>query len=65
MRMKRTLFRLSAAALLVAVSAGPQLLTAQTEVDDAPCKFKTRWRDAYGRCPGCCNSIEYSCPCTT
>ena len=65
MRIKRTLIRLSAAALLVSVSAGPQLLTAQTEVIEDACKFKTRWKDSRGRCPACCNSIEYSCPCTT
>ena len=65
MRPGRTLFRLAAAALLLGASAGPRLLTAQTEVVDDACKFKTRWKDAHGRCPSCCNAVEYSCPCTT
>jgi hypothetical protein len=64
MSLKRSCVRLAAAALLLAAGAGPRLLTAQTQLSDDGCKFKTRWKDGHGRCPACCNSIEYSCPCT-
>jgi hypothetical protein len=46
------------------LSAGPRLLTAQTQIQGDACKFKTRWKDTHGQCPSCCDSIQYSCPCT-
>jgi hypothetical protein len=65
MRFGRLLCRFAAAALLLAMASGPRLLTAQTEIDDGGCKFKTRWKDVHGACPVCCDAIDYSCPCTT
>ena len=65
MSMNSKCFRFAAAALLMLATAGPRLLTAQQQLQDDGCKFKTRWKDSHGRCPSCCNSIEYSCPCTT
>ena len=64
MSLKRSCFRLLAAAALIVAAAGPRL-TAQTQLTEDGCKFKTRWKDSHGHCPACCNSIEYSCPCTT
>ena len=39
--------------------------SAQTELDPGGCDWKTRWKDAHGKCTGCCDATQYSCPCTT
>lgn len=67
MKFNRKLFRIfGVAAVLATVSAGPDFLTAQIESvpPGGGCEFKTRWMDAHGQCPSCCDAREFSCPCT-
>lgn len=63
MNLKRRCLQVVGAALVLMATSGPRLLPAQEDLDDG-CKFRTRWKDAYGFCKACCNSIENSCPCT-
>lgn len=71
MKSKFTLLRmLILAGILTATASGPRILFAQDEVlqpgDEigGDCAFKTRWKDAHGKCPSCCDARDYSCPCT-
>ncbi|HKP77117.1 MAG TPA: hypothetical protein VJT67_16415 [Longimicrobiaceae bacterium] len=68
--MKRKLAR-STMVLLAALSAvaGPAtIVRAQDEVIDpgGGCTWTTRWKDIHGVCQAssCCDSTQYSCPCT-
>jgi hypothetical protein len=58
----RSIHLVTAVLVLAAAAGGGRQLFAQTEVES--CTFKTRWKDAHGKCVSCCNSIEFSCPCT-
>lgn len=69
MRFARML-KLAGAALVMAVAGTGSDVRAQEErvIDDngvAPaCPYRTRWTDAFGKCPSCCDAVVYACPCT-
>ena len=47
--------------------AGPSaILSAQgNELDAGGCAWTTRWKDIHNQCTtACCDSTQYSCPCT-
>lgn len=52
-------------ATLTAVLAGPAAIRAQDELWAGNCTWTTRWKDIHGKCTtACCDSTQYSCPCT-
>ena len=67
---KRRFTAFAAAAFLAAtLSVIPGSAQQDVEVGDeigggGDCQWKTRWKDAHGLCPGCCDATQYSCPCT-
>jgi hypothetical protein len=65
--MKRKLARamLVLAALITAVAGPVTFVSAQDELQDSGCAWTTRWKDIHGNCTSaCCDSTQYSCPCT-
>lgn len=64
--MKRLSGKLIVALVMLAATTGSvPAVSSQTELDVSACEFKTRWKDAFQKCTGCCDAREYSCPCTT
>lgn len=67
---KRRLTAFAAAAFLAGtLSVIPGSAQQDVEVGDeigvGGCEWRTRWKDAFGKCTGCCDATQYSCPCTT
>jgi hypothetical protein len=64
--LKSRVVRLTGLALVLASSSigSAAYLRAQTEIQPSGCEFRTRWKDAFGDCPSCCDAREFACPCT-
>ncbi len=69
---KRRLTAFAAAAFLAAtLSVIPGSAQQDVEIGVEPgggggggCQWRTRWKDAFNDCPGCCDATQYACPCT-
>jgi hypothetical protein len=64
--LRKHITRISALALVAGATTlgSAAYLKAQNEIIATGCEFRTRWKDAFGDCPACCDARAHGCPCT-